>query len=517
MKRLNILLSILIMLGAAFSSGAAHPTQQEDNLWQELSPGIAYRRFFLPGPNLVYVTRLDRSAAAATIESSLGQGRLNAGAETVREQALRYQDTLSNWGEPGLRMKVVASINGSYFDTLTGISNNGQVQGGWYIHRFEDRQNSSGFAWTADRQAFIGACVTHRPGKQVVRFAGLGSLPFEGINVPPGEDGLVIYTPQFDAFTPGLQTVASTPAPKRILEIVVQLEQPLWILPEPDGVSGTVTAIFANQGQTPIAFDQVVLSARGESAKSLEDQVKVGDKLQISQEIRHLTSNCKTDRPESWTKTYASVSGSYILLENGQVQPQDNLGAIVRNPRTAVALNQEYIYFIVVDGRDRLRSLGMSMVELAGFAQIRLGASDAIAQDGGGSSTMVINGQVVNHPNAELVDQMQSASPTPTASTQPRIIERAVANGLMMVALEKAQFSYSFKAGDIVTIQADGPVNLRAGPGVNYGVLNAVTPGSPVAIQAHPLTGVFATGYYWYLVQSGEQVGWMIEDALKPK
>ena len=42
-------------------------------------------------------------------------------------------------------------------------------------------------------------------------------------------------------------------------------------------------------------------------------------------------------------------------------------------------------------------SVGMSIHELAVFARDTLGATWGVAQDGGGSSTMVINGQVVNN------------------------------------------------------------------------------------------------------------------------
>ncbi len=522
MKQLSIGLLICMLLG--WTPGHRLPGAASPLLWQELAPGISYRRYFLPGPNLVYVARMERRAAAAVIETSLGQGRLNAGAETVRHQAERYDDTLSDWGSaPGARMQVAAAINGSYFDTQTGVSANGQVQGGWYIHRFQDRQTSSGFAWTADREAFIGTCLSHRPAKQIIRFDGAGSLPFEGINTPPSEDGVTIYTPQFDAFTPGLleqdpQKAPLTPS----VELVVHLEQPLWILPEPDGVRGVVTAVRESQGRTPIAFDQVVLSARGQAAQDLLRQIRPGQAVRISQEIRHLSANCKTERGESWTKTYSSVAGSYILLDRGTLLPQDNLGAVVRNPRTAVAFNQSYVFFVVVDGRDRLRSVGMSMVELASFLQTQLGATAAIAQDGGGSSTMVIKGEVVNHPNAELVDQVQeqpappSATPPggPQLAPPPAGLERAVANGLMMVSIEPGRFSQQFAAEQAVTVNSSGPVNLRQGPGLNFGVLDALPVGSPAVIPAHPLNGVWATGYYWWQISSGDLTGWAIEPAL---
>ena len=52
---------------------------------------------------------------------------------------------------------------------------------------------------------------------------------------------------------------------------------------------------------------------------------------------------------------------------------------------------------MVVDGRQSA-SVGMSLGELANFFQ-RLGVDSAMNLDGGGSSSMVVRGRVVNHPS----------------------------------------------------------------------------------------------------------------------
>jgi Exopolysaccharide biosynthesis protein related to N-acetylglucosamine-1-phosphodiester alpha-N-acetylglucosaminidase len=67
-------------------------------------------------------------------------------------------------------------------------------------------------------------------------------------------------------------------------------------------------------------------------------------------------------------------------------------------PRTAlgmIALN--HYVFVVVDGRSRGYSRGMTLTELAALFQ-RLGCTEAYNLDGGGSSTMVFMGRVVNQP-----------------------------------------------------------------------------------------------------------------------
>ena len=88
------------------------------------------------------------------------------------------------------------------------------------------------------------------------------------------------------------------------------------------------------------------------------------------------------------------------LVENGKVSvsQNDEVGkAMASNPRTAIAITEDNHYlFIVSDGRTD-ESEGLSLYELATFAA-SLGAKTVYNLDGGGSSTMYFNGNVVNNP-----------------------------------------------------------------------------------------------------------------------
>ena len=55
------------------------------------------------------------------------------------------------------------------------------------------------------------------------------------------------------------------------------------------------------------------------------------------------------------------------------------------------------VLVLVVDGRST-NSKGLTLQELATYF-LRLGARDAVNLDGGGSSVMVINGEIVNKPS----------------------------------------------------------------------------------------------------------------------
>lgn len=72
--------------------------------------------------------------------------------------------------------------------------------------------------------------------------------------------------------------------------------------------------------------------------------------------------------------------------------------AMTSNPRTAIGITSDNHYlFIVSDGRTD-ESEGLTLYELALFATTTLNAKLLYNLDGGGSSTMVFNGRVINKP-----------------------------------------------------------------------------------------------------------------------
>lgn len=88
------------------------------------------------------------------------------------------------------------------------------------------------------------------------------------------------------------------------------------------------------------------------------------------------------------------------LVENGSVAVSENdeVGrAMASNPRTAIGVIGELHYvFVVADGRTS-DSDGLSLYELAAFME-SLGAETAYNLDGGGSSSMVFLGNIINNP-----------------------------------------------------------------------------------------------------------------------
>ncbi len=91
--------------------------------------------------------------------------------------------------------------------------------------------------------------------------------------------------------------------------------------------------------------------------------------------------------------------GPALLLENEiVVSENEEVGkAQASNPRTAIGqIAENHYVFVVSDGRTE-ESEGLSLYEMAEFMRT-LGVQTAYNLDGGGSSTLYFNGEVINQP-----------------------------------------------------------------------------------------------------------------------
>ena len=564
MKLLSyVMLTVLLLSLGAPLVGA----QEAADPWGEpVAPGIEYREYQLPDPVNVFVTRMDRSNPQVTLESSIGQGRLSGGGETVSSMAQRYDGAINFWDQTwGNTNQVAVAINGFYFGSPfepAGVPWSGQAHSGWYSKHFTELQSGSGFAWNLDRSAFIGECVEHPASKQHVYFysggSEFGSLGFDGINVSRDSNEFILYTPQYDIDT-GTTDITDS------VEVLVQLKRPSIIIPygqmDVANKGGEIIKILNNKGSTSIPYDHVVLSMQGTKKTEFNNLgVQVGDHVGISHKIK----DCLSFPQNDWDYTYASIGGAFYFLKAGAVQDfSDDPQANVRDPRTAIVFNDNFVYFVVVDGRDELKSVGMTIPQLASFAKNELGATYGIAQDGGGSSTMVVNGEVKNNTFCNIVictnryflpivtksgSNLQSGQSLPfqkafnippTSNPDPverlsgdgfpltdeyytyspdatgDILQRLVANGMMMVVVEPRDISPIFTEGE--AIRTNSQVNVRLGPGTNYGLIESVDANTTGIIYGkdNGLNGVWAKGYYrWHvLLEVGERdvIGWVIE------
>ena len=100
------------------------------------------------------------------------------------------------------------------------------------------------------------------------------------------------------------------------------------------------------------------------------------------------------------------------LVENGEitVSSSSEVGqAMSSNPRTAIGIIGENHYIIVVSDGRTSESAGLSLYELAEVMQ-SYGVKTAYNLDGGGSSTLYFNGQVINKPTTNGTISERSVS-----------------------------------------------------------------------------------------------------------
>jgi exopolysaccharide biosynthesis protein len=89
-------------------------------------------------------------------------------------------------------------------------------------------------------------------------------------------------------------------------------------------------------------------------------------------------------------------------LEEPEKESISRVFFLARHPRTAVGIRADgTLLFVTVDGRRPDESVGMSLREMTDL-MLELGCVSAINLDGGGSTTMVIDGKVVNRPSGGI-------------------------------------------------------------------------------------------------------------------
>jgi hypothetical protein len=478
-----ILRILLLILAVTIGWGVA----SADSGWQLIVEGIEYRPFTLSGPVRAFAVRMDLDKKDLILEAGLANGTVREGHEAVRGIAARYEDTLNTWnGHWGTRSDVVVAINGSYYDMQSGIAEDGLIQSGWYVSKYNDLGGSTGLAWKSDRSLFMGVCAHHQESKQfITNFTTGKRLPLDRINHEVREDQIMLLTPQFGPRSFG----------EGHTEVLVEMTEPAGLLPGSKSAVGIVRDVYDGTGPVLIPFDHVVLSARNESRKVLRDELHTGDVISIEMEINHLDERCERPVSDSWARTYTSVAGNWVFLRDGKIIDYDDRGADLRNPRTALCYNDSHLYFVVVDGRDDSYSVGMTIPELAAFCKDRLDARWGVNMDGGGSSTLWIDGKVKNKPSDGH--------------------ERGVANALMMVLVEPKETSDRFTTGQ--SIRSRFQTNVHLGPGFNYPAIASVDTAAPGTITFHinQLNGIKATGTYWWKVDFGGLIGWVDEAAFE--
>jgi hypothetical protein len=199
------------------------------------------------------------------------------------------------------------------------------------------------------------------------------SRPIDGYNRDRGRDDLVVFTPEFH------RTTLTDPSGA---EAIVR--------------GGAVVEVRDKAGSSIIPADGFVVSGRGAAAEWIRTSLRPRTAVRIQTEIEA--------EPALPFEPDFLIGGGPRLLRAGRTVPSEAEAFpggfyASRHPRTAIGLRADgRIVLATVDGRQPGLSVGMTIAELAGLmAELR--CVEALNLDGGGSTTMVVKGKVVNSPS----------------------------------------------------------------------------------------------------------------------
>jgi len=276
------------------------------------------------------------------------------------------------------RRGALAAINGGYF-LMTGLlagDSRGALQIEGRLLSEPDRGRAAvGFY---DRDGIVRSVFGRLSFHGEVRLADGKAIPLDGLNRQREPSEIVLYTPDFHRTT----LTSSEGA-----EVVIK--------------NGRITEIRQGAGSSVIPSAGVVLSIGSERVQEVLPQIRSGASLSAKTELLPLLPDPEGD----WQKAEFIVSGGPLLLWKGRrlEEPEkesvSRVFFLARHPRTAVGVRADgTLLFVTVDGRRPGESIGMSIPELTDL-MLELKSVSAINLDGGGSTTMVIEGQVVNRPS----------------------------------------------------------------------------------------------------------------------
>jgi hypothetical protein len=339
---------------------------------QTIAPGVElYRTTDVTlldpqGPIAVYLLRLDPERVQ--IESALSNDEVMF-AERVDGIAQRRQ--------------AIAAVNAGFFNVRNGepagllkvggqlVSDNTLTRGAVAVHTRPGSRQQFFFDQVAARME-----VRFRMEAQPVTVA------IDGVDTTRERGKLMLYTPMYHA-----DTDTATNGTE-------------WVL---GGSPLRVVEVRRDRGKTPIPRDGAVLSFGGLEPPSPLDWLVAGAEVRFATNWKILNGTAV----ERFEDAHDILNGAGLLKRGGETlsnwQTTEGIQAAtfidVRHPRTLVGEDRRgFIWLVAIDGRQPDHSVGMTFAELIALCN-RLDLSNALNLDGGGSTTMVVRGEVVNKPS----------------------------------------------------------------------------------------------------------------------
>lgn len=307
---------------------------------------------------------------------------LEADPAKIRVEVVHAYDAaigLETTADLAARHDALAAINGGYFRMTGLLAGDSQgtlrIDGKLLSEPDRGRATVGFFAADGTTRSVFGRLSF----RGHIRIGDGKTLPLDGINRSRKRSEIILFTPEFH------RTTLTSPGGA---EIIVE--------------NGRITEVRYGAGSSVIPPDGMVLSIGSDRIEGIRSQVRPGAPVEVDTNVIPLLP----DPEGEWNRAEDIIGAGPLLLWNGKRLEEPEKESIskvfflARHPRTAMGVKSDgTLLFVTVDGRQPEVSVGMSLPELTDL-MLELGCVSAINLDGGGSTTMVINGRVVNHPSS---------------------------------------------------------------------------------------------------------------------
>ena len=339
-----------------------------------VAPGVKHTSMVLPSfpltANVVEVDLTNPLISVETVKAAAGSQETLFAREKTSSMATRKTND---------SVVAICAVNGDFFE-MNGMPVHIQIENGEVLKEPVRLPVKSIFGMTDDKKPFIGRFSL--TSKVVTRQDS--TIYIENINEICGSDQAILFNKYY-----GERTGTG------LYGVVLQLH-PISGSIVNDTIKSVVDTLIDLSGNLKIPQNGFVLIARGEARGSVLRNVSLRDTLKLLFQLVP-TFGLVTQAIGGWPRIVRDGKNTV----KAEADSEEAIPGLVnrRHPRTAVGYSGDgtKLYFVVVDGRQK-QSAGMTLDELADF-MIKLGVYQALNLDGGGSSTMVVDGKIVNSPS----------------------------------------------------------------------------------------------------------------------
>lgn len=351
--------------------------QWDSSTVRTIAPGVTHKRLVVNnGPWRINVLEIDLRQPGLILRGVRAKDSAVA-RETVRSMFDRYAG-------PG---RAVAAINTDFFNTRNGESENnivieGKIDKGITLTEsphdtFDNIHYQFGVDWQNHPaiERFRLSARLFAPGRKPIEL--------EGINSWPDSNTIVLYTRAMGGTTPP-DTAGRHPT---LVPLSLRAQRG-------DTMIFVIVGNATEAGTLPLDSGGV-LAASGPMRDELRSIGRRGGTVRVVSRVQPGRTKLRTI-VGGWPRV--AMNGRSIA-EYADIMEGTFPRFAGRNPRSAVGFSKDSstLYLVTVDGR-RQTDAGMTLSELARLL-LDLGAYDAMNFDGGGSTTMVVEGKVVNRPS----------------------------------------------------------------------------------------------------------------------